>query len=63
VTEPLLTQKEPQIPDVLTTDEVARLFRVSRRTVERLQIRSTKVGRLRRYLREDVLDYLRAKAS
>jgi excisionase family DNA binding protein len=63
VTEPLLTQKEPQIPDVLTTDEVAQLFRVSRRTVERLQIRSTKVGRLRRYLREDVLDYLRAKAS
>jgi len=53
----------PDLPEVLTGDEVAELLRVSKRTVERLHLPSVKVGKLRRYLREDVLNYLREKAA
>ena len=48
---------------VLTVSEVASLMRCSKRTVERLNIPSIKLGRLRRYLLTDVLDYLKQKAS
>lgn len=49
--------------DVLTGDEVAKLLRVSKRTVERLNLPSVKLGRTRRYLREQVLDFLREKSA
>ncbi len=49
--------------EVLTGDEVADLLRVSRRTVERLHLPSVKIGTKRRYLRADVLEYLRAKVA
>jgi excisionase family DNA binding protein len=52
-----------RLPEVLTGDEVADLLRVSKRTVERLHLPSVKVGKLRRYLREDVLNYLRDKVA
>lgn len=55
--------QRPDEPDVLTGAEVAKLLRVSQRTVERLPIPSVKLGRARRYLREQVMDYLKAKAS
>lgn len=48
---------------VLTGPEVAKLLQVSKRTVERLHLPSIKLGRLRRYLLSDVLDYLKQKAS
>lgn len=48
---------------VMTTDEVAEMLRVTRRTVERLNIPYMKIGRLRRYMREDVLTYLRDKVA
>ena len=56
-----MTDERPS--EVLTGDEVAELLRVTKRTVERLNIPSVKIGRLRRYLREDVLDYLRRKVA
>jgi excisionase family DNA binding protein len=52
----------PSVPDVLTGAEVAALLRVSKRTVERLNLPSVKLGKCRRYLRDDVLAYLRAGA-
>ena len=48
---------------VMTGPEVADMLQVSKRTVERLNLPSLKIGRLRRYLLSDVLDYLKAKAS
>jgi excisionase family DNA binding protein len=54
---------EQSVPEVLTGDEVAELLRISKRGVERLHLPSVKVGRLRRYLREDVLNYLREKVA
>lgn len=52
-----------EAPEVLTTDEAASLLRVSKRTLQRLHIPYAKVGKLRRYLREDILNYLREKAA
>jgi excisionase family DNA binding protein len=49
-------------PEILTTEEVAELLRVCKRTVERLPLRYLKVGRLRRYRRVDVVEYLEARA-
>lgn len=54
---------DPPAEDVLTVDEVARWLKVSRRTVERMSIPFAKVGRTRRYVRDQVLDFLKAKAS
>lgn len=54
---------EPPAEDVLTVDEVARWLKVSRRTVERMNLPFAKVGRTRRYVRDQVLDFLKAKAS
>jgi len=53
----------PRGPEVLTSREAAELLRVHRRTLERLPIPSAKVGRLRRYLREDILEWLRQKSA
>jgi excisionase family DNA binding protein len=50
-------------PEILTTEEVAELLRVCKRTVERLPLKYAKVGRLRRYRRVDVLEYLEAKVA
>lgn len=64
MTEPLLTQQEAaDLPELLTGDEVADLLRVSKRTVERLNLPYIKVGRLRRYLRDDIRDYYRLKRA
>lgn len=52
-----------ELNEVLTGDEVAELLRVSRRTVERLNLPSVKLGSKRRYLRADVLNYLREKVA
>jgi excisionase family DNA binding protein len=49
--------------DVLTVDEVAAWLKVSRRTVERMDLPFAKVGRVRRYVRDQVLDYLKRRAS
>ena len=51
------------LPEVMTVGEVAAALRVSKRTVERLLLPYVKVGRLRRYLREDVRDYLQQKRA
>ncbi len=49
-------------PDVLTGDEVARLLRVSRDTVYRLaargQLPGRKVGRIWRFSKDAIHDYL-----
>jgi excisionase family DNA binding protein len=50
-------------PEILTTEEVADLLRVCKRTVERLPLKYVKVGRLRRYRRVDVMEYLEAKVA
>jgi excisionase family DNA binding protein len=55
--------EEEKVPEILTTDEAAQFLRVSKRTLQRLHIPYAKVGKLRRYLREDVLNYLREKAA
>jgi excisionase family DNA binding protein len=49
------------MPEILTTEEVAELLRVCKRTVERLNLPYVKVGRLRRYRRQDIMEYLEAK--
>lgn len=54
---------ETEAREVLTADQVAALLQVSRRTVFRLHLPSVKIGRTRRYLREDVLRYLRDKVA
>lgn len=54
---------EPAVPELLTGDEVADMLRVSKRTVERLNLPYIKVGRLRRYLKDGLADYLNQKAS
>ena len=51
------------LPDVLLPDEAADLLRVSVKTLTRLHIPYAKVGRFRRYLRDDVLAYIREKAA
>jgi excisionase family DNA binding protein len=50
-------------PEVLTTEEVAELLRVSKRTIERLPLPYAKVGRLRRYRRVDIMSYLEKKCA
>lgn len=49
--------------DVLDVEEVAELLHCSVRTVERLPLPYSKVARKRLYLREDVLNHLRKRAS
>jgi|SoiMethySBSTD1v2_1073268.scaffolds.fasta_scaffold273749_2 hypothetical protein len=46
---------------IVSGSQVAALLRVSKRTVERLNVPSVKLGKCRRYLRDDVLAYLRAR--
>lgn len=58
-----MTLEPSEVPPVLTTDEVAELLRVSSKTVLRLHIPFAKFGRQRRYLREDVLNFLREKVA
>lgn len=53
----------PMEQDVMTAEQVARMLHVSERTVARLNLPSVKLGRARRYLREDILDYLRQKVA
>ena len=50
-------------PVVLTRDELAALLRVSVRTVDRLPIKSLKLGRRRLFRREDVDAYLEDLAA
>lgn len=49
-------------PDVLTVPEVSEFLRVSRETVYRLaqrgELRGRKIGRVWRFARDDVLDFL-----
>jgi len=51
--------------EVLTLDEVAKLFRISRRTAEKLvrsgQIRAFKIGRVWRIPRQALEDFLSGK--
>ncbi len=54
---------EDKLAEVLTPEEAAELLRISTKTLCRLHIPYAKVGRFRRYLREDVLTYLREKAA
>ena len=56
-------QKRALPNEVLTADDVAALLHISKRTVERLNLPSVKLGRARRYLRETILDYLRDKVA
>lgn len=49
--------------DLLDPDMLADLLKVSRRTVERLPIPWVKIGRLRRYRRDDVQAYLDARGK
>jgi excisionase family DNA binding protein len=49
--------------DLLTTEEVAELFRVCKRSVERLNLPYLKVGRLRRYRRTTVEEYMEKMES
>lgn len=62
VTQPKMISPSSDI-ELLTSDEVADLFKVCKRTVERLNLPYVKVGRLRRYRRSDVVDYLEAKVD
>ena len=53
------------MPDILTVAEVARLMRVSRDTVYRLAARGElpgrKIGRIWRFLEDDIEQYLRKR--
>ena len=49
--------------DVLTRREVAQLLRISVRTVDRLRLPSMLVGRLRRFLRQDVDAFLEERRA
>lgn len=60
---PAFNEPEEPVGDVLTVDEVAQWLKVSRRTIERMGLPFAKVGRQRRYVRDQVLDHLRSKAS
>lgn len=53
----------PDAQEVLTAKEAAELLRVSVKTLGRLHIPYAKVGRVRRYLREDLLNYVREKVA
>lgn len=55
--------EEKDLPIILVPKEVAALLRVSEKTLSRLHIPYAKVGRVRRYLRDDVLAYIREKAA
>jgi excisionase family DNA binding protein len=48
---------------LLTPTEASELLRVSQRTLERLNLPYIKVGRLRRYLRSGLMEYIDQKAS
>lgn len=52
-----------QAPELWEVEDVARYLRVCKRTVERLHIPYAKIGRKRKYLREDVVGYIREKVG
>lgn len=49
--------------EILTAEEAADLLRVSTKTLRRLHIPFARVGKRRRYMREDVLSYIREKVA
>ena len=58
-----MTRKHPA-DDVLTAKEAADLLHVSEKTLRRLPLKKIRIGhRTLRYLREDILAYLRGKAA
>lgn len=58
-----MSEMDAPADDVLTLDQVATMLKVSRRTVERMDIPFAKVGRLRRYVKTQVLAYLTGRAK
>lgn len=62
-----LNQRNPdrpvEAPVIWDVEEVARYYRVSTRTVERMNLPYAKIGRRRVYLRDDVVNHLIAKVS
>jgi hypothetical protein len=51
------------MPEYWTIEDVARYFKVSRRTAERMGIPYAKIGRRRVYLPKDVAEFLLEKVS
>jgi hypothetical protein len=52
-----------EMPEYWTIEDVARYFKVSRRTAERMGIPYAKIGRRRVYLPKDVAEFLLEKVS
>ena len=57
-----MSDEEP-MPEILTAEEAADLLRVSTKTLRRLHIPYARVGKRRRYLREDILGYIKDKVA
>ena len=51
------------VPELWEVEDVARYFGVSKRTAERMGIPYAKIGRKRKYLKEDVIAYIREKVA
>ncbi len=51
------------MPALLTLDEVAKLLKVSTRTVQRLPLRFAKIGKSRRYEVRDVERYVESRIA
>jgi excisionase family DNA binding protein len=58
-----MTDEEPQVPEVLTAEEAAELLRISTKTLRRLHIPYARVGKRRRYMRSDVLTFIKDKVA
>lgn len=57
-----MTDREPRPLDVLTADEAAAVLRVTRKRLYQLPIPCSRLSlRTRRYLREDVMNFLKRK--
>ena len=51
------------VPELWTVDDVAKYFGISKRTAERMNIPYAKIGRKRKYLRDDVVAYIKDKVA
>jgi excisionase family DNA binding protein len=51
------------MPELWEVGDVAKYFGVSKRTAERMNIPYAKIGRKRKYLKEDVVAYIREKVA
>lgn len=52
-----------ETPDLWEIEDVARYLKVCKRTVERMAIPYAKIGRKRKYIPEQVVEYVKQKVA